>query len=70
MQRDDKLLDKRARFVQAAIKDKSKAAKDLRETAYSLGYARKTEDVKFALSQILCVSVKTIERDLKRNLDK
>jgi len=69
MERDKKLTDKRAKFVQLAVNNKSKAAKDLREIAYSLGYARKEDDIIYALSQIFCVSTKTIERDLRKNLD-
>ncbi len=62
----EELKNKRAKFVQLAVKDKSKAAKDLREIAYALGYARKKSDVIYALSQIFCVSEKTIKRDLKK----
>ncbi len=62
----EELKKKRAKFVQLAIKDKSKAAKDLREIAYGLGYARKKSDVIYALSQIFCVSESTIRRDINK----
>lgn len=68
MQRDDKLNNKRAKFAQLAISNKSKAAAELREVAYGLGYARTNEDIVFALSQIFCVSTRTIKRDLQKTL--
>ena len=68
MRRNKKLSEQRASFVKLAMEDKSKAARELRETAYSLGYARTQSDIIYALSQIFCVSEKTIKRDLKANV--
>ena len=63
--RSKKLIKKRAYFVKLAMNDKSKAARELREIAYSLGYAKTKPDIIYALSQIFCVSERTIKRDLQ-----
>lgn len=55
---------KRAKFVQMAIQDPERAAKELRYMAEGLGNCKNTSDIIFALEEIFCVSERTIFRDL------
>lgn len=67
MERNKTLREKRASFAKLAINNKSKAAKELREQGYALGYAKNNSDIIYALSQIFCVSERTIMRDLTKD---
>lgn len=69
MIRDKKLQKKRKRFVKLAANDPRKAARHLRDLSFSLGETKTHKDVIFALSQIFCVSEKTIMRDLLNDTD-
>ena len=68
MQRDKTLLKQRANLVQLAITDHKKAAEKLREMATGLENTRNTSDVVYALTQIFCVSERTILRDITTDL--
>jgi len=64
MNKNSKLLKQRVDFNQTAITDPKKAANKLRSLAYSLEKTKNTSDVIFALSQIFCISERTVMRDI------
>ena len=61
----DNLIKKRSNFAKLAFKEPEKAADKLRLWAVGLENCRTTNDLKYALGEILFLSEKTIERDLK-----
>jgi len=66
MKRNTELKEKRGEFVKLAVNDKRKASKKLASMAESLRHTKNYSDLFFALSQIFCVSERTILRDLKQ----
>lgn len=62
--RRGKGLQKRSKFVQKAIQNPQKAAEELKSLADGLENCRTTSDIVFALTEILCVSERTIFNDL------
>lgn len=64
MIRNKKLIKTRVAFNQAAITDPKAAAIRLRSIADSLEETRNFSDTIYALSQLFCVSERTIIRDL------
>lgn len=55
--------DKRADFIRLCINDPKKGAKQLEGMAHSLSACRTSSDVIHALSEIMHLSYRTIERD-------
>lgn len=68
MNKSDKQLKRRAKFVQKAIKSPKSAARELRDISFSLGETKNTTDTIYALSELFCVSETTILRDLKKDI--
>lgn len=68
MFKDDKTIKRRTEFVQSTLKNPEEGARRLRDLALSLENTNTSSDVIYALSQILYVSERTIERDLIRDL--
>ena len=66
MNKCTKDLKRRSDFVKLAITNNKKAAKKLQEMAEGLKNCRNTSDTIYAINQILCISDRTILRDLKK----
>ncbi len=65
MLRNQKLRQKRINFIKLAVKDKKKAAKQLRLMAKGLENTKNFSDTIYALTQIFGISERTIFRDLQ-----
>lgn len=61
----DKYIEKRSGFCKRAYENPSKAARELRIISQGLKNCRTTNDIVFALSEIFCVSERTIWNDIK-----
>ncbi len=68
MQKNDKILKKRAEFVQKTFKNPKNGAEILRKMAIGLENTKNASDTVYALSEILYLSERTIVRDLVKEI--
>lgn len=65
MRKNGQLAKKRADFVKKCVNNPLEGAKELHEKANGMENCRTTEDIYFALNEILYLSERTIDRDVK-----